>query len=252
MTEPHPVQRDVAAFHEALELTIGETPAIRDADLRASLILEEAAETAESLTGRKVECSLGVSDSARRERSLAGAIDGLCDLLAVVYGAAVTFGIDLAPFWEEVHRTNMAKVGGPKRADGKQLKPEGWTPPDIEGLLAELYPDVCRKCGCTAERACWHMDFGGCGWAEPGLCTACHPDAGPGWEHPDLDFGPREDEGGEGASPDDPPDGAGIERQATPSEKGGAPSTARAAVDQAPDAGDQEGADSSRIGRPST
>lgn len=183
----HLVQRDVVAFHRALELTIGETPAIRDAELRASLILEEASETAEALTGRKVGWELGVSDSGQRERTLAQAIDGLCDLLAVVYGAAVTFGIDLAPFWREVHRTNMAKAGGPKRADGKQLKPEGWQPPDIEGLLAALYPMVCRECGCTPERACWHEDFGGCGWAEPGLCTACTPDSGPGWEHPTLE-----------------------------------------------------------------
>jgi predicted HAD superfamily Cof-like phosphohydrolase len=31
----------------------------------------------------------------------------------------------------------MAKAGGPKRADGKQLKPEGWTPPDLAPILAE-------------------------------------------------------------------------------------------------------------------
>ena len=35
-------QGDVYDFHRALELTIGETPAIRDAQLCADLILEEA------------------------------------------------------------------------------------------------------------------------------------------------------------------------------------------------------------------
>lgn len=44
-------------------------------------------------------------------------------------------GIDLGPVFEEVHRANMAKVGGPTRADGKILKPEGWTPPDVAGVL---------------------------------------------------------------------------------------------------------------------
>ncbi len=39
-------------------------------------------------------------------------------------------------FWDEVHRSNMAKVGGPIRGDGKRLKPEGWTPPDVAGVLA--------------------------------------------------------------------------------------------------------------------
>jgi hypothetical protein len=29
----------------------------------------------------------------------------------------------------------MAKVGGPVRPDGKKLKPEGWQPPDIAGIL---------------------------------------------------------------------------------------------------------------------
>lgn len=47
-------------------------------------------------------------------------------------------GIDLYPFYEEVHRTNMAKLGGPKRADGKQLKPDGWQPPRIAEMLSQL------------------------------------------------------------------------------------------------------------------
>lgn len=33
---------------------------------------------------------------------------------------------------------------------------------------------VCRRCGCTEERACFdqHLD-GPCCWAEPDLCSAC-------------------------------------------------------------------------------
>jgi predicted HAD superfamily Cof-like phosphohydrolase len=118
----HSVQRDVQDFHEALDILVGDTPAIRRPELRAELIREEARETVDAI----------LADD------LVGAIDGLCDLLAVTYGAAVEFGIDLQPFWDEVHRTNMAKQGGPVRADGKRLKPEGWTPPDIAGLLAAV------------------------------------------------------------------------------------------------------------------
>jgi predicted HAD superfamily Cof-like phosphohydrolase len=66
-------------------------------------------------------------------------VDALCDLLYVTYGAAVDLGVDLQPFFAEVHRSNMAKVGGRKREDGKWLKPAGWTPPDIAGLLSRLY-----------------------------------------------------------------------------------------------------------------
>jgi predicted HAD superfamily Cof-like phosphohydrolase len=48
-------------------------------------------------------------------------------------------GIDLGPFFAEIHRTNMEKAGGPVRpSDGKILKPPGWKPPDIVGMLAEL------------------------------------------------------------------------------------------------------------------
>lgn len=181
----HPVQRDVADFFKVFNLPIGETPAIRNPQVNADLILKEARETAEAITGRRIYINFAPDDAPpEREQSLAEAIDGLCDLLATIYGAAVTFGVDLAPFWDEIHRTNMAKAGGPKRADGKQLKPEGWIPPNIVGLLSVLHPFVCRVCGCTYDRACWHEDLGGCSWAEPGLCTACAPDAGGGWEHP--------------------------------------------------------------------
>jgi predicted HAD superfamily Cof-like phosphohydrolase len=43
--------------------------------------------------------------------------------------------VDLAPHFEEVHRANMTKLAGPKREDGKQLKPEGWQPPDHDTLI---------------------------------------------------------------------------------------------------------------------
>ncbi|NIQ95452.1 MAG: nucleoside triphosphate pyrophosphohydrolase family protein, partial [Desulfuromonadales bacterium] len=42
--------------------------------------------------------------------------DALADLIYVAIGAAITYGIDLRPVWEEVHRTNMAKMGGGRRS----------------------------------------------------------------------------------------------------------------------------------------
>src|SRR2546429_6004229 len=39
------------------------------------------------------------------------------DLLYVVYGTAVSYGIDMNPVFREVHRSNMSKVGGYKRGD---------------------------------------------------------------------------------------------------------------------------------------
>lgn len=61
--------------------------------------------------------------------------DALADLDYVIEGSRLEFGIDGAPIAAEVHRSNLAKRGGPVDATGKQRKPEGWQPPDIAGEL---------------------------------------------------------------------------------------------------------------------
>lgn len=117
----HLAQLDVEAFHRKFGIPIGDMPGLREEALRAELIAEEACETV----------------LAMANGDLAGTIDGLCDLIYVAYGAAVTFGVNLAPFWDAVHLSNMAKEGGRKRGDGKLLKPEGWVPPNIAGILKQ-------------------------------------------------------------------------------------------------------------------
>lgn len=145
----HRVQLDVEDFHYALDVPIGVWPAIRRPGLRAALIAEEARETLEAITGEawRVDMVPRVLTPPgdvyeKPEQDLVAAIDGMCDLLCVVYGTAVEFGIDLAPFWEEVHRTNMAKRGGPVREDGKRLKPDGWEPPNLRGVLQEILQEM--------------------------------------------------------------------------------------------------------------
>lgn len=61
--------------------------------------------------------------------------DGIGDGIVVLLGTAIAYGINMAPIIREIHKTNMAKDGGGKRADGKILKPKGWQPPDIFGEL---------------------------------------------------------------------------------------------------------------------
>lgn len=39
----------------------------------------------------------------------------------------------------------------------------------VTGAPADAATQSCRQCGCTDLHAC----PGGCGWAEPGLCTTC-------------------------------------------------------------------------------
>ena len=61
-------------------------------------------------------------------------------LLLDVCGVAMNLGIPLNAVFAEVHRSNMAKLMPDGsvllRADGKILKPEHWTPPDIQAVLA--------------------------------------------------------------------------------------------------------------------
>lgn len=61
--------------------------------------------------------------------------DGAADLIWVVCGLCARLGIDLDAVWSEVRRANYDKVGGPVRDDGKQLKPEGWEPPNMAAVM---------------------------------------------------------------------------------------------------------------------
>lgn len=92
-------------------------------ELRKRLIVEEAEEFCDA-------CVNG---------DFIGAIDALGDILYVVLGAGVAFGVYLPPVFEEIHSTNMAKFGpgGSVREDGKYMKPPDWIPPDIIRVLAE-------------------------------------------------------------------------------------------------------------------
>jgi predicted HAD superfamily Cof-like phosphohydrolase len=123
--EPFDPFAAVLQFHRRFAVSIGDRPALPREELvalRLALIDEELAE---------LRAAIGNED-------MVAVADALADLLYVTYGAAITFGIDLRPIFEEVHRANMAKLGGGTRADGKVLKPDGWQPPDLAPLLERV------------------------------------------------------------------------------------------------------------------
>jgi predicted HAD superfamily Cof-like phosphohydrolase len=67
-------------------------------------------------------------------------LDALTDILVVTIGAIHSMGADAEGAWKEVMRTNFAKINKEtgkveKREDGKVLKPDGWTPPDLEPFV---------------------------------------------------------------------------------------------------------------------
>ena len=63
------------------------------------------------------------------------------DLLYVVYGAAHAFGIPIDECFEEVHNSNMSKLGADEkpiyREDGKVLKGPNFYEPNLKGVLYE-------------------------------------------------------------------------------------------------------------------
>lgn len=117
-------QSMVEEFHRTFDILAHLSPTVvdeRTRELRIKLIHEEFEELKDALIHGNLE-------SISKE---------IADLLYVVYGTAVSYGIDMDPVFREVHRSNMSKVGGYKREDGKWVKPATYSPACIEPILAE-------------------------------------------------------------------------------------------------------------------
>lgn len=72
-------------------------------------------------------------------RDMVEIADACADLKWVIEGLEHTFNLPQQEIWDEVARSNLAKISPNgkvlKREDGKVLKPDGWTPPDIKSIL---------------------------------------------------------------------------------------------------------------------
>lgn len=115
------IQDLVAEFHEAFGVAINDRTPASNA-LRIKLILEESAEVVEALEAD----------------DLLALAKELADLAYVLYGTAVTRGIDLDAAVRAVHESNMSKLvdGRPiLREDGKVLKGPNYRAPDMSGCL---------------------------------------------------------------------------------------------------------------------
>ncbi len=133
------IRAQVSDFHEKFGAPVLTAPAI-PADsrvwLRAKLIAEEFIELLEALgVDARVELVQKNSAGAPMPVDLPQVAKEAADLDYVVEGTRLELGIDGAPVAVLVHESNMAKLGGEVRPDGKILKPPGWTPPDIESEM---------------------------------------------------------------------------------------------------------------------
>jgi predicted HAD superfamily Cof-like phosphohydrolase len=114
----------VAEFMERFGQTVETVPTWTSvAKLRYELIQEELEELEEAI----------------RYKDIVDVADALTDLLYVVYGAGHSFGIDLNKCFEEVHNSNMSKLGEDGRPiyreDGKVLKGPNYFKPNLEKIM---------------------------------------------------------------------------------------------------------------------
>jgi predicted HAD superfamily Cof-like phosphohydrolase len=117
MTNPF---RDIETFHTACD----QEPSQANYNMYLGLIEEEFDE---------LQDAIEANDRVEQ-------LDALVDILVVTMGAIRTGGFDAEGAWREVMNTNFAKIDPTtgkvrKREDGKVLKPEGWTPPNLEKFV---------------------------------------------------------------------------------------------------------------------
>jgi len=120
MTNPF---RDQEKFMKACDQTT-DTPNPEQFKLYVKLMAEESQE---------LSVAMQAADQVET-------LDALIDILVVTIGAIHSAGFDAEGAWKEVMRTNFAKIDKAtgkvnKREDGKVLKPDGWTPPELAPFI---------------------------------------------------------------------------------------------------------------------
>lgn len=119
-------QELVTEFHETYGQVIRTNPVldVPERGLRMELIREEFEELVK----------------AQEENDFIEVVDAWADLVYVIYGAALTHGVDLDAVLAEVQRSNLSKLGEDgkpiyREGDGKVLKGPGFFPPNVKNVL---------------------------------------------------------------------------------------------------------------------
>lgn len=126
---PDTVFHDQAAFMSACQQeTTKDTP--KQSCMYLNLIEEEVGELRVAIAG---------CDDVET-------FDAILDIIVVCIGYGLSRGWPMVAGWEEVMRSNFAKVGAngfvERRADGKILKPYGWTAPDLQRVLQDYAAQI--------------------------------------------------------------------------------------------------------------
>lgn len=120
----------IREFHETLGVGAPDIPTLPQPQtlaLRETLLDEEFREVKGAFAALL----------AGQTADIAPLIHELTDLLYVTYGAILACGVDADAVFAEVHAANMRKLGGPRRPDGKVLKPPDWEPANVAAVIAQ-------------------------------------------------------------------------------------------------------------------
>ena len=120
----------VREFHEKMELAIDQPYSKELMDFRLKLLFEEIQELASAALD--IETS---THSEERHVMMQDLLKEMCDVVYVIKGMAVSFGMDFDKAFELVHKSNMSKLPLIKDATGKVQKGLNYEPPVLEGLI---------------------------------------------------------------------------------------------------------------------
>lgn len=136
-------------FHRAYGLSVADTPS---ADLAGELV---------ALRQDLIDEEVSELRAAAASSDIVAVADALADIVYVAYGTSLVYGIALDEVLDEVHASNMTKLGADgrpvRRADGKVLKGPDYRPPDIAAVLHRqprgALGSQAQQVGSTAERS---------------------------------------------------------------------------------------------------
>lgn len=132
----------VKEFHNAFGLVDPTRPKVPSNELiilRNKLLQEEYSE---ALDESNDIFQKNITNQEIKDTDLHSLAKELADLLYVTYGYAAALGIDLDMVFDEVHRSNMSKLGENGkpiyREDGKVLKGPNYSPANIIDVIEKM------------------------------------------------------------------------------------------------------------------
>lgn len=116
----------VEEFHKTFGANVGEKPELpneQERELRKKLLTEEFNEYLEG----------------EHNNDIVEISDALGDMMYIIYGTAVSYGLPIDEIFQEIHSSNMSKLdenGKPiYREDGKVLKSNLYFKPNIKKII---------------------------------------------------------------------------------------------------------------------